>query len=286
MSRKALGRGLKALIPEAEEQEGQVRLIPIDQVDRNEEQPRKYFDEEQLDELRESIETHGVLEPIIVRPVKGRYEVVVGERRWRASQLAGLKSIPAVVRSLSDKETMEIALVENLQREDLNPLEEAEAYRRLMVEFDLTQEEVAARVGKKRSTIANRLRLLELDEEIRLEIETGRLSAGHAKVLLGVPDKAMRSKLARRVIEEGLSVRALEEATKEQEATVEGQPRATKRRALRVDPLLQDVEDRLQRSLGTKVRVVQNGKRGRIEISFYGPDDMERLIEVLTGADD
>jgi len=286
VSRKALGRGLKALIPEAEEQEGQVRLIPIDQVDRNEEQPRKYFDEEQLDELRESIETHGVLEPIIVRPVKGRYEVVVGERRWRASQLAGLKSIPAVVRSLSDKETMEIALVENLQREDLNPLEEAEAYRRLMVEFDLTQEEVAARVGKKRSTIANRLRLLELDEEIRLEIETGRLSAGHAKVLLGVPDKAMRSKLARRVIEEGLSVRALEEATKEQEATVEGQPRATKRRALRVDPLLQDVEDRLQRSLGTKVRVVQNGKRGRIEISFYGPDDMERLIEVLTGADD
>ncbi len=286
MSRKALGRGLKALIPEAEEQEGQVRLIPIDQVDRNEEQPRKYFDEEQLDELRESIETHGVLEPIIVRPVKGRYEVVVGERRWRASQLAGLKSIPAVVRSLSDKETMEIALVENLQREDLNPLEEAEAYRRLMVEFDLTQEEVAARVGKKRSTIANRLRLLELDEEIRLEIETGRLSAGHAKVLLGVPDKAMRSKLARRVIEEGLSVRALEEATKEQEAAVEGQPRATKRSALRVDPLLQDVEDRLQRSLGTKVRVVQNGKRGRIEISFYGPDDMERLIEVLTGADD
>jgi len=286
VSRKALGRGLKALIPEAEEQEGQVRLIPIDQVDRNEEQPRKYFDEEQLDELRESIETHGVLEPIIVRPVKGRYEVVVGERRWRASQLAGLKSIPAVVRSLSDKETMEIALVENLQREDLNPLEEAEAYRRLMVEFDLTQEEVAARVGKKRSTIANRLRLLELDEEIRLEIETGRLSAGHAKVLLGVADKAKRSKLARRVIEEGLSVRALEEATKEQEATVEGQPRATKRRALRVDPLLQDVEDRLQRSLGTKVRVVQNGKRGRIEISFYGPDDMERLIEVLTGADD
>lgn len=286
MSRKALGRGLKALIPEAEEQEGQVRLIPIDQVDRNEEQPRKYFDEEQLDELRESIETHGVLEPIIVRPVKGRYEVVVGERRWRASQLAGLKSIPAVVRSLSDKETMEIALVENLQREDLNPLEEAEAYRRLMVEFDLTQEEVAARVGKKRSTIANRLRLLELDEEIRLEIETGRLSAGHAKVLLGVADKAKRSKLARRVIEEGLSVRALEEATKEQEAAVEGQPRATKRSALRVDPLLQDVEDRLQRSLGTKVRVVQNGKRGRIEISFYGPDDMERLIEVLTGADD
>jgi len=286
VSRKALGRGLKALIPEAEEQEGQVRLIPIDQVDRNEEQPRKYFDEEQLDELRESIETHGVLEPIIVRPVKGRYEVVVGERRWRASQLAGLKSIPAVVRSLSDKETMEIALVENLQREDLNPLEEAEAYRRLMVEFDLTQEEVAARVGKKRSTIANRLRLLELDEEIRLEIETGRLSAGHAKVLLGVADKAKRSKLARRVIEEGLSVRALEEATKEQEAAVEGQPRATKRSALRVDPLLQDVEDRLQRSLGTKVRVVQNGKRGRIEISFYGPDDMERLIEVLTGADD
>lgn len=285
MSRKALGRGLKALIPEAEDQEGQVRQIPIDQIDRNEEQPRKYFDEEHLDELRESIATHGVLEPIIVRPVQGRYEVVVGERRWRAAQLAGLKSLPAVVRTLSDKETMEIALVENLQREDLNPLEEAEAYRRLMLDFGLTQEEVAARVGKKRSTVANRLRLLELEEEIRLEIEAGRLSAGHAKVLLGVADKAKRIELARKVISEGLSVRALEEAAKAGEEDERTRPRAAQRRAARVDPLLQDVEDRLQQALGTKVRVVQRGNRGRIEISFYSPDDMERLIEVLTGAD-
>src|SRR5690606_3775214 len=172
-TRRALGRGLRALIPESEASRDNVRPIPLDQVDRNPDQPRRYFDEEQLNELTESIRIHGVLEPIIVRPVEGRYEVVVGERRWRAAQLAGLTTIPAVVRPLSDREAMEIALVENLQREDLNPIEEAEAYKRLMSEFGMTQEEVAERVGKKRSTIANRLRLLELDEELVVEVETG-----------------------------------------------------------------------------------------------------------------
>ena len=283
MTRKALGRGLRALIPEGEDLESSVRQIPIDQIDRNENQPRKYFDEEHLEELRESIATHGVLEPIIVRPVLGRYEVVVGERRWRAAQLAGLKTIPAVVRPLSDKETMEIALVENLQREDLNPIEEAEAYRRLIEEFNLTQEEVALRVGKKRSTIANSLRLLELDEELRLEVLSGRLSAGHAKVLLGIADKAKRLRLGRRVIDEGISVRALEELAKEPE--VDRKPGAAKKRSSSVDPLLLDVEERLQRALGTKVRVVQKSGRGRIEIEFYDEDDMERLIEMLAGGE-
>lgn len=285
MSRKALGRGLKALIPEAEGEQGEVRPIPIELIDRNEEQPRKHFDEEQLEELRESIATHGVLEPIIVRPVEGRYQVVVGERRWRAARLAGLKTVPAVVRQLTDKETMEIALVENLQREDLNPLEEADAYRRLMAEFGLTQEEVAARVGKKRSTVANRLRLLDLEEEIRLEVEAGRLSAGHAKVLLGVPDRAMRLELARRVVEEGLSVRALEEAVVESERRTVARVETPRRSSRRVDPLVQDLEERLQQALGTKVRVVHRGDRGRIEIDYYSEDEMERLIEVLTGAD-
>jgi len=285
VSRKALGRGLKALIPEAEGEQGEVRPIPIELIDRNEEQPRKHFDEEQLEELRESIATHGVLEPIIVRPVEGRYQVVVGERRWRAARLAGLKTVPAVVRQLTDKETMEIALVENLQREDLNPLEEADAYRRLMAEFGLTQEEVAARVGKKRSTVANRLRLLDLEEEIRLEVEAGRLSAGHAKVLLGVPDRAMRLELARRVVEEGLSVRALEEAVVESERRTVARVETPRRSSRRVDPLVQDLEERLQQALGTKVRVVHRGDRGRIEIDYYSEDEMERLIEVLTGAD-
>lgn len=284
MTRKALGRGLKALIPEADAAQGSVRSIPLDQVDRNTEQPRRYFDEEQLNELKESIETHGVLEPIIVRPVEGRYEVVVGERRWRAAQLAGLTTIPAVVRPLADRDAMEIALVENLQREDLNPVEEAEAYRRLMTEFEMTQEEVAERVGKKRSTIANRLRLLELDDELVVEIEAGRLSAGHAKVLLGVSSKGKRLQLARRLIEEGWSVRALEEAVR---IIQEGEQRekATRTKRASRDPLLDDVEERLKHSLGTKVRVVHKGGRGKIEIEYYNEEDRERLFELLTGAD-
>ncbi len=284
MTRKALGRGLKALIPEGDSAQGSVRSIPLEQVDRNTEQPRRYFDEEQLNELKESIETHGVLEPIIVRPVEGRYEVVVGERRWRAAQLAGLTTIPALVRPLADRDAMEIALVENLQREDLNPVEEAEAYKRLMTEFGMTQEEVADRVGKKRSTIANRLRLLDLDDELVVEIETGRLSAGHAKVLLGVTSKARRLQLAKRSIEEGWSVRTLEEAV---QIIQEGEQQERKRRTKRLsrDPLLEDVEERLKHSLGTKVRVVHKGGRGKIEIEYYNEEDRERLFELLTGAD-
>lgn len=282
MSRKALGRGLKALIPESESSEGSVRQIPIDQVERNPSQPRKHFDEEQLEELKESILAHGVLEPIIVRPVEGRYELVVGERRWRAAQLAGLKSIPATVRSLSDREVMEMALVENLQREDLNPIEEAEAYRRLMEEFGMTQEEVAERVGKKRSTVANRLRLLEIEPELRAEIAAGRLSAGHAKALLAIsPPERLR--IARKVIEEGWSVRAVEEYSRESMR----KPAAVRRTAAHVvrDPLIQDIEERLQRRLGTKVRVVRQGQRGRIEIDYYSQDDMERILEILTGTE-
>src|SRR5690606_17385648 len=199
-----LGRGLRALIPESDAFEGAaVRVIFIDQIDRNPEQPRKHFDEAQLEELKESILAHGVLEPIIVRPVEGRYEIVVGERRWRAAKLAGLDAIPAAVREMSDREAMELALVENLQREDLNPIEEAEAYKRLMDEFGLTQEEVADRVGKKRSTVANRLRLLEMEPELRAEVSAGRLSAGHAKALLAISSSRERMEVARRVIEDG-----------------------------------------------------------------------------------
>lgn len=284
MTRKALGRGLKALIPEGDNvtSDENVRSIPVEEIDRNPEQPRRYFDEDQLNELTESISFHGVLEPIIVRPLNGRYEIVVGERRWRAAQLAGLDSIPALVRPLSDREAMEIALVENLQREDLNPIEEAEAYRRLVVEFGMTQEEVAERVGKKRSTIANRLRLLELDEELVVEVETGALSAGHAKVLLGVPAKGRRIQLARRCIEEGWSVRQLEEVIRAQQST---EVKDKVRKRVVRDPFIEDVEERLKHSLGTKVRVVQRGDRGRIEIEFYSEEDRERLFELLTGTE-
>ncbi len=258
-------------------------MIPLDQIDNNPDQPRKRFDEEQLEELKESIQAHGLLEPIIVRPVDGRYEVVVGERRWRAAQMAGLAEIPAIVRSMSDREAMEIALVENLQREDLNPLEEAEAYRRLMEEFSLTQEEIAERVGKKRSTIANTLRLLELDPEIREDLASGKITGGHAKALLSIPGKAKRLRIARRIVEEGLSVRAVEELAREEpgkEAAARKRPRME-----RVDPILRDVEERLQRVLGTKVRVVGKGRRGRIEIDYYSEDEMHRIVEALLGGE-
>lgn len=284
MSRKALGRGLRALIPETESFEGTVRLIPIDQIDRNPEQPRKHFAEDQLHELKESILAHGVLEPIIVRPIEGRYELVVGERRWRAAQLAGLESIPAAVRSLTDKEAMEMALVENLQREDLNPIEEAEAYRRLMIEFEMTQEQVAERVGKKRSTVANRLRLLEIEPELIAEIAAGRLSAGHAKALLAIGSSSERLTVARRAIEEGWSVRAVEEYSRER-TKKPAPPRRPVGRKER-DPLILDIEERLQRSLGTKVRVVRHGQRGRIEIDYYSQDDMERILEIIAGTGD
>lgn len=285
MSRKALGRGLRALIPENEGGQGSVRTIPLSQIDNNPDQPRKRFDEEQLEELKESILAHGLLEPIIVRPVDGRYEVVVGERRWRAAQMAGLTEIPAIVRSLTEREAMEIALVENVQREDLSPLEEAEAYKRLMEEFSLTQEEIAERVGKKRSTIANRLRLLELDPEIRADLESGRITGGHAKALLSIPVKAKRLRIARRIVEEGLSVRAVEElARQEPEKEVAAKKRSRVEVRI-VDPILQDVEERLQQTLGTKVRVVRNGRRGRIEIDYYSEDDMHRIVEALIGGE-
>lgn len=284
MSRKALGRGLRALIPENDAAEGAVRQIPIDQIDRNPDQPRKYFDDEQLEELKESIQAHGVLEPIIVRPIEGRYELVVGERRWRAAQLAGLTTIPATVRSLSDREAMELALVENLQREDLNPIEEAEAYKRLMEEFEMTQEQVAERVGKKRSTIANSMRLLEIEPELRAEVAAGRLSAGHAKALLSIGSTSERLSVAKRAIEEGWSVRAIEEYARQNGK----KPAPSRRPVLRRvrDPLIQDIEERLQRSLGTKVRVVRQGQRGRIEIDYYSQEDMERILEIIVGSGD
>ncbi len=282
MSRKALGRGLRALIPESDAFEGAaVRVIPIDQIDRNPEQPRKHFDEAQLEELKESILAHGVLEPIIVRPVEGRYEIVVGERRWRAAKLAGLDAIPAAVREMSDREAMELALVENLQREDLNPIEEAEAYKRLMDEFGLTQEEVADRVGKKRSTVANRLRLLEMEPELRAEVSAGRLSAGHAKALLAISSSRERMEVARRVIEDGWSVRAVEEYARRAGRKPSAPNRAAARRAK--DPFLQEIEERLQQCLGTKVRIVGQGRRGRIEIDYYSEEDIERILEIIVG---
>lgn len=282
MSRKALGRGLKALIPQAEESTEGIQELPVSSIQPNPHQPRRQFDEEPLRELADSIREHGVLEPLIVRPVGGIYEIVVGERRWRACQLAGVGLVPAIVRNLSEREAMELALVENLQREDLNPIEEAEAYRRLIDEFSLTQEEVAQRVGKERSTVANRLRLLALKGDARIALEQGQISAGHAKALLSLDRPAQREALVRRIIKEDLSVRQTESLAKRLREQPEP-PEEKSRREDEHDLHWSALEDEFRRLLGTKVNVIHKGKKGRIEIEFYGEEDIDRILSVLRG---
>lgn len=283
MSRQALGRGLRALIPEASEPSGErVQLVPVGAVRPGRHQPRTHFPEEQLHELAASIREHGILEPLIVRRVGELYELVVGERRWRAAQLAGQENVPVVVRNLTDGEAAELALVENLQREDLNPLEEAAAYQRLMTDFGLTQELVAQRVGKPRPTIANRLRLLELDDRIQRLVADGLLSAGHAKVLLSVEDQDERLRLAEEIVATGASVRQVEALVrgKERERTSRSSPKAAKPKQ---SPAWRHVEERLREKLGTKVRVLPGKPGGRIQIEFYDVDDAQRILDIILG---
>ncbi|HEY8498691.1 MAG TPA: ParB/RepB/Spo0J family partition protein [Limnochordales bacterium] len=294
MSRQALGRGLRALIPESSLGVGEgLREVPVAEVAPNPFQPRRQFADDNLQELAESIRAHGVLEPVVVRPVEGRepvrYELVVGERRWRAAQLAGLTTLPAVVRSVGDREMLQMALVENLQREDLNPVEEAEAYRRLVEEFGLSQEEVARAVGRKRPTVANAMRLLELEPEILEALRSGRLSAGHGKALLGLPPGPSRVQLARRVMERPLSVRETEELVRR---LAQGPPDGSQARAGPGDGARgsggageprrwAEVEAALERALGTRVVIREGRRKGRIEIEFYGEEDLVRLVELL-----
>lgn len=280
MSKKGLGKGLGALIPGIDpterERQGVVEL-EIGQIKPNPDQPRKEFDEVRLEELALSIKEHGIVQPVIVRKVGDGYELVAGERRWRAAQLAGLTKVPALVREFTEAERMEIALIENLQREDLNPLEEAEAYRALMDAFGLTQEALAKRLGRSRSQVANTLRLLQLPDRVQEEIRAGRLSMGHAKVLGGVEDPAELVALAEKVVSEGLSVRELEELLRPRERRE--RPRAKVRAKL--PPDLAAVERRLREQLGTPVKLHWSGERGRVEITFFGEEGLNRLLEAL-----
>lgn len=283
MSKRGLGKGLHALIPELETQEqvtAATRVISLDRISPNPNQPRREFDKDALEELAASIREHGVVQPILLRPVGERFEIVAGERRWRAAQIAGLSEIPAVVRELTEQQTMEVALIENLQREDLNPLEEAEAYDRLQREFQLTQEDLARRLSKSRSQIANTLRLLQLAPQLRQEVRAGRLSMGHAKVLLGIENAQRRLQLAERVLGQGLSVRALEEAvagsTTKPKAAKEGRPAVR-----REDPNIAEIRSRLEEALGLPVTISDNGKKGRVEIAYFDWEDLERLISLL-----
>jgi ParB family chromosome partitioning protein len=276
-AKRGLGRGLEALLPDLEARPGDaVRRIPCDRIDPNPHQPRREIDEEKLEELAASIRQHGVLQPVILRGAGERYQLVAGERRWRAAVRAGLDVVPGVVRDFDDAEMMEVALIENLQREDLNPLEEARAYQALIDGFGLSQEEVAQRLGRSRPAITNALRLLGLEPEIQAGVAQGRLTAGHARALLAAPDRATRLRLAERVVGEGLSVREVERLVRSRRQRTRG--------GVRQRPGgLSEIEERLREALGTRVRVRPGRRKGVIEIEYFGGDDLERLVELLAG---
>ena len=278
--RPALGRGLSALIPDSAPALDVTMAVDIGLLSPNKYQPRSLVDDTRLDELARSIKANGVIQPIVVRRVGKAYEIIAGERRWRAAQLAGHEHVPVIVRDVPDDKLLEIALIENIQREDLNPIEEANAYHKLIEEFGLTQEEVAVAVGKNRSSVANFLRLLKLPDEVQSDVAGGALSMGHARAVLGLADEAMQRKVARDVVMRGLSVRQAEALIKKLSLEERSDPQAVRARA--IDVHTRAAEERLQVSLGTRVRIVRKGKRGRIEVDFTSEDELHRIFEQLT----
>lgn len=279
MNRKALGKGIEALIPEAlgEAAGGLVRELAVDDIERNSEQPRSRFDEAAIGELAASIRTYGVVQPVIVREMAaGGYQLIAGERRLRAARVAGLSTVPAIVRDVDETGALELALVENLQREDLNPIDEARGYESLMELSGASQSDVAERVGRDRSTVANALRLLELPSDVQEMLCDGRLSAGHGRALLAFASADERRAHAERAVKRGLSVRELEALARG------GRPkRRVARRRRTADPIVREWEERLQRALGTQVRIERMGREGTIRIEYYSDEDLERILELL-----
>ena len=284
----ALGKGLSALMggagklatPEPLAEKGEtIRQVSRASIVPSPLQPRKTFRAEELAEMVDSIRERGIIQPLIVRLVNGKYELIAGERRWRAAGDAGLETLPVIVREASNREVLELALIENLQRADLSPIEEAEAYARLMKEFTLTQEQVAQQVGKPRPVIANAVRLLALPEQIRAWIGTGDLSVGHAKVLLGLANAGEQMLAAERIRKENLTVRATERLVDSMRA---GSKPATKRRAIAVTngAIFADLEKRLQQHVGTRVRIVGKANAGRIEVHYFSAEDLERILQL------
>ena len=285
MNRKALGRGLGALLSSdrtldlgAEPSEVDLNLIVPGPM-----QPRTNFDEAALESLAESIKTHGIVQPLLVRRQGEGFELIAGERRWRAAKLAGLTRVPVLVKDIADQNLLEIALIENIQREDLNPIEDAQAYKRLIENVGLTQEALATRIGRDRSYITNYLRLLKLPPDLQQLVIEGRLSTGHARTILGLSHPDLQRRLARQVLEDQLSVRATEILV--QKASADRAPRPP-RVVQNVDPNIRAAETKLRRALGTQVRIVQMGSegRGRVEISFYNSQDLDRIYELLITA--
>jgi ParB family chromosome partitioning protein len=279
MDKKALGRGLHALIPEKTELKERVVYIQMESIAPNPYQPREGYDPSRLKELTESIKTKGIIQPILVRSrQEGGYELIAGERRLRAAKELNIEEIPAIVKDVSDEEAFELALIENLQREELNPLEEAHAYQRLINEFGFTQEKIAQTIGKDRTSIANSLRLLKLPLEIQQGLIRGQISAGHARALLTVENPNQQIQLFHLVVNKGISVRELESLAREKGAF----KMRRKRQALRPkDPHITAIEEDLQHIVGTKVRISTGRKRGFILIEFYSSNDLERILKIL-----
>ena len=276
MKKTGLGRGLDALLPEDNDLQNTISMIAITELDRNPEQPRREFDEEALQALAESMKEAGVLQPLLVIERGGRYQIVAGERRFRAARLAGLTSVPCIVRDFTPQEQMEAALIENIQREDLNAIEEAAAVRQLMDRCGYTQEKAAKRLGKSRPAVANLLRLLSLPETVKAQVTAGKLSAGHARVLAGLEDEKLQLALAERTVQEGLSVRALEKLA--------AQPAPMPRAKPEPRPLpleLQDMESRLRDAFGVRTQIRGNRKHGKIILQYYNEDELERLYQCM-----
>ncbi len=291
MEKKALGKGLGAIFSDntkaavtAEVTAGVSRettKLRMSLIEPNRSQPRKNFEKESLEELADSIRQFGVLQPILVRKTGATFEIVAGERRWRAARLAGLKEIPAIVKDFSEKEAAEIAIIENIQREDLNPLEEARAYRTLMEEFGLTQEEIAGRVSRSRPSIANALRLLQLDESVQKLLETGELTAGHARALVTLPSP-LQKQAAEQIVGNSLSVRETEALLKKMQDPGTAKKKADRKKKDGTELYLQELSKKLTASLGSKVTVSpMNRGKGRVEIEYYSDNDLEKLLERL-----
>ena len=277
--RQALGRGLEALIPSGAPEELGIRQIPLDSIRSSGFQPRKTFDDEKLKELAASIRSHGVLAPVILRQTQDGYELVAGERRHRAARLAGITTIPAIIKEVSDSEMLALALIENIQREDLNPIEEAEVYRRLTEEFGLSQEEVARRVGRDRSSVANALRLLRLPTRIQQDLMAGVLTAGHARALLALEEASEQLRLREQIVKRGLTVRAAESLVRR----LRRRPVPGRLPRRHLSPNLSALEDRLRQRLATKVAIIPGGAGGRIEVHYFSDEDLTRVVEAISG---
>lgn len=290
-AQRGLGRGLDGLIPnvvgeakakkQAQEENRPAEadsVVKITRLEPNRDQPRRNFDEDALQELADSIKQFGLLQPILVQDRKDHYEIIAGERRWRAAKLAGLKEVPVIIRNYSEQEILEISLIENIQREDLNPIEEAQAYRRLLTEFHLKQDEVAERVSKSRAAVTNSIRLLKLGDRVQQMVISDMISTGHARALIGIEDEEEQYNLAQKIFDEKLSVREVEKLVK----NLHKPPKPKKLDDKALQAIYQDIEEKLKQRLSTKVSVSSKGEgAGRIEIEFYSHEDLERLLELL-----